>query len=48
MALTEGRGIKDGCVEFKEKFVEYTMASIGAWGGAGRRLESVLGKLLVF
>lgn len=53
MALTEGRGVKDGCVEFKEKFVEYTMASIAAWGGAGRhrrppgRLESVLGKELV-
>lgn len=29
MALTEGRSVKDGCVEFREKFVEYTMASIG-------------------
>lgn len=32
MALTEGRSVKDGSVEFKEKFVEYTMASVPAWG----------------
>lgn len=30
MALTEERSVKDGCVEFREKFVEYTMASIPA------------------
>lgn len=27
MALTEGRSVKDGCQEFKDKFVEYIMAS---------------------
>lgn len=27
MALTEGRTVSDGCVEFKEKFWQYTMAS---------------------
>lgn len=27
MALTEGRTLSDGCLEFKEKFWQYTMAS---------------------
>lgn len=27
MALTEGQTLADGCVEFKEKFWQYTMAS---------------------
>lgn len=31
MALTEGRSVKDGCVEFKEKFVEYTMVNLCVW-----------------
>lgn len=31
MALTEGRSVKDGCEEFKDKFVEYTMASTSAF-----------------
>ncbi|TWW58114.1 Mpv17-like protein 2 [Takifugu flavidus] len=34
MALTEGRSVKDGCVEFKEKFVEYTTASTPRLSGA--------------
>ncbi|XP_056894860.1 mpv17-like protein 2 [Takifugu flavidus] len=31
MALTEGRSVKDGCVEFKEKFVEYTTVNLCVW-----------------
>lgn len=42
MGLTEGRSVKDGCVEFKEKFVEYTMASTPAW--AKRLLKQVRGR----
>lgn len=47
MALTEGRSVKDGCEEFKDKFVEYTMASTPVLSAAPSEPTSLLCKQLV-